>query len=375
MNDYEDIESARLDDIRDHMTFGWWLDPWYPPTVIMGISIVTVPLMIGLTFLFALEVPPLVRLFVVLGLFGALIGVIFYRCLANRLRKKMRKKIRNILDIFPIKEGMTLPDGTTIPAVPFHPKEMFFLGKICEFGPQTPEEYTFVNQWLSLRLKDWDYYTHIEARKKYQKYVIEYQQQMNDIKDLFTSSYIKTTSLENAFIFYSLAAKSSGSEFVWATQSESELKYEADAVIETFSRFYATIPIFPPALLKLSEFYKLGLGCKQDKEKSEKLFQQWLAIIKDGALAGNDEMKRYLFSYYVAHPQEHLTDIINFALKGEVEMKRYLFSYYVAHPQEHLNGIINFALKGEVEMIQLLVNYYSQIGDIDHCNYWASRLR
>lgn len=169
---------------------------------------------------------------------------------------------------------------------------------------------------------------------------------MNGIKESFcssTSSRIKTTSLEDAFIFYSLAAKSSGSEFVWAT--ESELKYAANAVTYTFSRFYATIPAFPPALLKLSEFYKLGLGCKQDKEKSEKLFQQWLAIIKDGALAGNDEMKRYLFSYYVAHPQEHLTDVINFALKGEVEM------------------------------IQLLVNYYSQIGDIDHCNYWASRLR
>jgi hypothetical protein len=213
---------------------------------------------------------------------------------------------------------------------------MFFLGKICEFGPQTQEEHTFVNQWPSLRLKDWDCYTHIEARKKYRKHVIKYQQRMNQIEKNFrssTSSRIKTTSLENAFIFYSLAAK-----------SESGLPEEYKAVIETFSRFYATIPAFPPALLKLSEFYKLGLGCKQDKEKSEELFQQWLAIIKDGALAGNDEMKRYLFSYYVAHPQEHLNDIINFALKGEVEM------------------------------IQLLVNYYSQIGDIDHCNYWASRL-
>lgn len=174
MNDYKDIESARLDDFRDHMTFGRWLDPWYPPTVIMGISIVAGPLYVGLIFLFAAEVPPFVRLFVVLGLFGALIGVIFYRCLANRLRKKIRK-MRNILDISPIKEGMTLPDGTTIPAVPFHPKEMFFLGKICEFGPQTQEEHTFVNQWLSLRLKDWDCYTHIEVRKKYRKYVIKYQ--------------------------------------------------------------------------------------------------------------------------------------------------------------------------------------------------------
>ena len=370
MNDYKDIESARLDDIRDHMTFGWWLAPWDPEIIWPFIFAMMIgPPGVVLVALFDAKVPPLVRLFVVLGLLGVLIGVIFYRCLANRLRKKIRKKIRNILDISPIKKGMTLPDGTTIPAVPFHPKEMFFLGKICEFGPQTPEEYTFVNQWLSLRLKDWDCYTHIEARKKYRKYVIKYQHQMNDIKDLFcssTSSRIKTTSLENAFIFYSLAAK-----------SESGLleEYEYDAVIETFSRFYATIPVFPPALLKLSEFYKLGLGCKQDKEKSEKLFQQWLAIIKKGALAGNDEMKRYLFSYYVAHPQEHLNDIINFALKGEVEMKRCLFIYYVAHPQEHLTDIINFALKGEVEMIQLLVNYYSQIGDIDHCNYWASRLR
>ena len=362
MNDYEDIEFARLDDICAMFTSRWSL---------FGEWIVWV--FIGILF------------------FGTLVQIPISgwsrtssRCLAscismafcwwgsfswreeNRFERR-RKKICNILDISPIKDGMTLPDGTTIPAVPFHPKEMFFLGKICEFGPQTPEEHTFVNQWPSLRRKDWDCYTPVEARKKYRKYVIKYQQQMNQIEKNFrssTSSRIKTTSLENAFIFYSLAAK-----------SESGLPEKYKAVIETFSRFYATIPVFPPALLKLSEFYKLGLGCKQDKEKSEKLFQQWLAIIKKGALAGNDEMKRYLFSYYVAHPQEHLNDIINFALKGEVEMKRCLFSYYVAHPQEHLNGIINFALKGEVEMIQLLVNYYSQIGDIDHCNYWASRLR
>ena len=362
MNDYEDIEFARLDDICAMFTSRWSLFWEWIVWVFLGI------VFFGTLVLIAIW-GCCWNYFHCLGL--CICAAFcwwddFSRRETNRFVRR-RNKICNILDVSPITEGMTLPDGTTIPAVPFHPKEMFFLGKICEFGPQTPEEHTFVNQWTSLRLKDWDCYTHFEARKKYRKYVIKYQQQMNGIKGRFcsfTSSYIKTTSLENAFIFYSLAAK-----------SESGLPEKYKAVIETFSRFYATIPVFPPALLKLSEFYKLGLGCKQDKKKSEKLFQQWLAIIKDGALAGNGEMKRYLFSYYVSHPQKHLNDIINFALKGEVEMKRCLFSYYVAHPREHLNGIINFALKGEVEMIQLLVNYYSQIGDIAHCNYWASRLR
>lgn len=336
MNDYKDIESARFDDICNTLTLRFW--EW--------VSL----LFCGCFFFFVIYaffecLEAFLRnrtdiLDILMGAFRPAVatGVALYWHYWGWKKLKRDSISKNLLldKLLPIRKGMILPDGTTIPTVPFHPKEMFFLGKICEFGPQTQEEHTFVNQWKLNRHKDWICYTHIEALKQYRKNVTKYQQQMARIEEAFCSSTysrIKNTSLENAFIFYSLAAK-----------SEFELPNEYKIVTDTFSHFYATIPSFPPALLKLSEFYKLGLGCKPNKKLSEKLFQQWLNIIKDGALQGNDEMKRYLFRYYVAHPQEHL------------------------------DNIINFALKGEVDMVQLLVNYYSQIGDIDHRDYWASRL-
>ena len=66
MNDYKDIESARLDDIRDHMTFGWWLAPWDPSdiSIWLPICIMTALLFEGLIFLFAAEVPPLALLLI-----------------------------------------------------------------------------------------------------------------------------------------------------------------------------------------------------------------------------------------------------------------------------------------------------------------------
>ena len=232
---------------------------------------------------------------------------------------------------------MLFPDDTSSEPLPLTRKELYYLGKFCEFGKaENSKEEQFIETWATQRSHDWDSFV---SKKCWTKKTSSKTRLFEDFQ-----SKLSSPSLENALYFYrgaghcQLPSMWLNTKARWTPAADFLIGWGFDANI-----WKNDLPILP-ATFKLAEFYSLGLGCKKDEELGRAYFQIWLSKVKETVKAGD--------------------------LTAKVD----LFKYYYAYPQENLDAITDFATKGDQDMIRLLVKTYHEMGEIRLRDYWSSRM-
>ncbi|MBR5591181.1 MAG: hypothetical protein IKW38_01435 [Kiritimatiellae bacterium] len=239
---------------------------------------------------------------------------------------------------------MLFPDGTSSSPLPLTRKELYYLGKFCEYGKvENSTEKEFFETWAEQRSCDWDIFvernfgirTAIYFRNSSKTHLVEEFQ-----------IRLSKPSLENALYFYRGAGRCQLPS-IWLNV-KTDFTTAADYLITNrppglVNDWEKDTPILS-ATFKLAEFYSLGLGCKKNEKLGQAYFQVWLSMVKECVDS------------------------------GDLTARQDLFKYYYASPKENLNAITDFATKGDQDMIRLLVKTYHEMGEIRLRDYWSSRM-
>ena len=232
---------------------------------------------------------------------------------------------------------MKFPDGTSVDPLPITRKELYYLGKFCEFGKcENLAEEEFIQTWSEQRSHDWDVFV--------ENYCFTKHKVAKDRLLIEFAMRLSKPSLESALYFYRGAGKCQLPS-MWLN-AKATRTIASDYLIGTEFRlgYWENDKPILPAMLKLAEFYSLGLGCKKDEKLGRAYFQVWLSMVKECVAA------------------------------GDLTAKADLFKFYCACPKENLAAITEFATKGDQDMIRLLVKTYHEMGETRLRAYWSSQM-